>query len=325
MATNHVLLLGAGFTRNWDGPLASEMAASVIQEVGDDRYLQELLRRHDRNYEDALSEVQRAAISSPSSAELQQQLERLQGAISNVFLRLNGGFERRTEFEFCNDLHFSVAKFLARFEAIFSLNQDLLLELRYEQHVLIASGTRWGGFQRPGIRAIHDPSITGIGDNHRRRWAPAPAPFIIEPRLQPYFKLHGSSNWFVNGARQLLVMGGNKDLVIREHEVLNWYYDQFQAWLSVPNTRLMVIGYSFSDRHINDVIVEARRNGSLTGMFLADPGGRAILNPTSDHAISQHSDLDPIPSLGASVRPIREVFSGDAFEHAKFINFFRPS
>jgi hypothetical protein len=49
----------------------------------------------------------------------------------------------------------------------------------------------------------------------------------------------------------------------------------------------MVIGYGFSDRHVNKAIVEAWRNGSLTGMFLADPAGRAVLNPTRNHAIRQ--------------------------------------
>jgi hypothetical protein len=37
----------------------------------------------------------------------------------------------------------------------------------------------------------------------------------------------------------------------------------------------MVIGYSFSDRHINDAITEAAQRGALTGMFLVGPAGWA--------------------------------------------------
>ena len=171
--------------------------------------------------------------------------------------------------------------YLTRFNAIFGLNQDLLLELQYEDHVLTASNTRWGGMQKPGMAPVHDPSLTGIGDRHRRRWKPAAPAFTVDARLQPYFKLHGSSNWYTDDGRNLLVMGGNKDFMIREHQVLSWYYDQFRSYLLRPDTRLMVIGYSFSDQHINDVIVEAWRNGSLRGIFLVDPAGRAILEPNS--------------------------------------------
>jgi hypothetical protein len=56
---NHVLLLGAGFSRNWGAPLSAEVADSLLQEVGDDAQLQSLLKQHSKNFENALSEVQR--------------------------------------------------------------------------------------------------------------------------------------------------------------------------------------------------------------------------------------------------------------------------
>jgi hypothetical protein len=158
----------------------------------------------------------------------------------------------------------------------------------------------------------HDPSLTGIADKHRRRWHPGNPPFTVAPRLQPYFKLHGSSNWHTDDGRNLLVMGGNKDLLIREHEVLNWYYDQFRAYLMRPNTRLMVIGYSFSDDHINNVIIEASRNGHLQGIFLVDPVGPAVLR----------GDLAAIPRLGGSTRPLSRTFGGnDSYSHQEFMRF----
>ena len=174
----------------------------------------------------------------------------------------------------------------------------------------------------PGIVPIDDASITGIGDKHRRQWKPATPPFTVQPRLQPCFKLHGSSNWRTDDGRNLLVMGGNKDFMIREHAVLTWYYDQFRSFLARPDTRLMVIGYSFSDQHINDVIVGAWRNGTLQGMFLVDPTGRAVLNPTRALPIAVHSDLEDVPSLGGSTRTIDRIFGGDAFAHQEFMRFF---
>jgi hypothetical protein len=107
----------------------------------------------------------------------------------------------------------------------------------------------------------------------------------VNERIQPHFKIHGSSNWTTADGRNLLVMGGDKEFMIREHKVLRWYYEQFLQRLAIGGTRLMVIGYSFSDRYINDAITEAAQRGTLTGMFLVDPAGWDVLNPTPPHHI----------------------------------------
>jgi len=103
----HVLLLGAGFSRNWGAPLAAEVANSLLEEIGNDGPLQTLLRQHSKNFENALSEVQRQYLQSSSSTEAKQRLDRLQGAIATMFERLNAIFEPPREFEFCNDIRYS--------------------------------------------------------------------------------------------------------------------------------------------------------------------------------------------------------------------------
>jgi hypothetical protein len=320
---NHVLLLGAGFSRNWDAPLAAEVANALLQEVGNDGQLQTLLRQHSKNFENALSDVQQEYLHSSSSAEAKQRLDRLQGAITVMFNRLNTTFEPPREFEFCNDRQYSVARFLSMFDSIFNLNQDLLLEMRYSIQILTASDTRWNGLEQPGMRPLPDPSLTGIADSHRRRWAPMESPFSVAERFQPHFKIHGSSNWTTADGRNLLVMGGDKEFMIREHQVLRWYYEQFQQRLAIGGTRLMVIGYSFSDRHINDAITDAAQRRTLAGMFLVDPAGWEVVNPTPPHHIKVPNALEEVPRLGGSIRPLSTTFAGDAFEHGKFMNFFR--
>jgi hypothetical protein len=322
---NHVLLLGAGFSRNWNAPLAAEVTNSLLEQVGGDGHLQALLRRHPKNFENALSEVQRDYLHAPSSAEAKDRLDCLQAAISAMFERLNASFEPPREFEFCNDVQFSVSRFLAMFDSIFSLNQDLLLDMRYSIQILTASGARWNGFAAPGMRPVPDSTLTGIADSHRRRWTPMDPPFSVGDRIQPHFKIHGSSNWATADGRDLLVMGGDKEFMIREHEVLRWYYEQFQQRLAIGGTRLMVIGYSFSDRHINDAITEAARRGTLIGMFLVDPSGWDILNPTPPHHIRVPNALEDVPRLGGSTRLFSATFAGDAFEHQRFMNFFRTA
>ncbi len=238
----------------------------------------------------------------------------MQAAVAEIFEEVNVALKRRN-FEFSQERCFSVTQFLARFGAIFALNQDLLLESHYEEQVLLANPGRWDGLQLPGVTPVHDSR--GV----KRRWTPAP-PFTVHQRFQPYFKLHGSSEWYTNDGRHLLVMGGNKTSNIDQSDVLRWYYGQFLSYLSRPETRLMVIGYSFSDQHINDAIVNAWRNGGLKGMFLVDPAGRAVLSSKGSSPESLRECLKEIRSLGGSTRRFSSTFGGDEYEHQNLVRFF---
>jgi len=57
MSDTHILLPGTGYSHNWKAPLLGEVASSFLQAVGSDPYLQALLKRHEKKFEDALSEV----------------------------------------------------------------------------------------------------------------------------------------------------------------------------------------------------------------------------------------------------------------------------
>jgi hypothetical protein len=314
----NILLLGAGFSFNWGAPLASEVAASLLRRVGGaDPELQRLLKEHDKNFENALSAVQRDYRSGPTD-ERKARLDRLQGGITDMFKDINAAFENNTNFEFSNDGKFSVRGFLARFDAIFTLNQDLLLELQYDNPLLRK------GVQIPGMKPVLDPTITGIGNKHMRRWTPAPrSEFTIAPNAQPFIKIHGSSDWQTSDGAKLLVIGGNKDFMIREHEVLLWYYDLFTQFLNRGDARLMVIGYGFGDEHINEAIRQAGRTAKLKGIFLLDPGGRAILNKSSHLPVKVHDDLEDVPSLGGSTRTLNRIFGGDTIGFQELDGFFK--
>lgn len=310
MPANKLLLLGAGFSRNWSAPLASEVASSLLARVGADPVLQPLLKKHAKNFELALAELQELCVNAPSS-ENKAALEKLQAVISDMFNRLNATLKDR-HFEFVNDRKFSVAEFLARFASIFNLNQDLLLELLYEPHVLTSSNGRKSGLYQPALIPVHDPSANLQFDKHLQKWSPSSEPYREEAgAAQPHYKLHGSSNWHTNDGRRLLIMGGDKASAITQHEILGWYAQQFSARLAVPNTHLMVIGYSFSDQHINDAILTAWNDGTLTGMFIVDPRGLDVLP----------DDLTAITIMGISTRLMSDTFAGDEFEHQNFLDF----
>lgn len=96
-----------------------------------------------------------------------------------------------------------VMRFLAQFDAIFTLNQDTLLEDYYAGNV--RWNEKWSGSYLPYMEPLYSEAKIArrIGDTLM-----TPAIHLApSPELQPYYKLHGSFTWYL-GADRLLVMGG---------------------------------------------------------------------------------------------------------------------
>jgi hypothetical protein len=153
-----------------------------------------------------------------------------------------------------------------------------------------------------------------------------PAEFKEKAGFQPYYKLHGSIKWIAGGEGQgrLLIMGGNKASEVNQYPLLNWYYKRFQEYL-LRGTGLMVIGYSFSDQHINQAIMNAANTGTLR-LFIVDPCGVDVLdkqdprNPIRMPGLLMTS-LNPC-IIGASRRPLTAIFGSDRVEHGKIMRLF---
>jgi hypothetical protein len=206
----HILLLGAGFSRNWGGWLAREIGDALLQRVAGDQYLRDILNRSPA-FEDALSILQGEAASS---AQGKDRLAKFEDAISYVFDQMNRSYAGLGNLDFGSRHGYSIQAFLARFDAIFTLNQDLLLELSYQ----IPAGIDWNGYQFPGM-VQPEPSA--------KEWRPS-GEFRVRGDAQPIFKLHGSVNWRAQDGSSLLFMGANKTASIRERELFIWYMDAFK-------------------------------------------------------------------------------------------------
>ncbi len=179
------------------------------------------------------------------------------------------------------------------------------------------------------MRPVHNPAATNANSWAQRTLAPAPpAEFSIDPRYQPYFKLHGSSNWQEIHGAPMLIMGGNKIRDIQLSPVLSWYHEQFETRLYQGDVRLMVIGYGFRDTHINEVIMRAINERGLQMFVIVPEGGDLArrVNPTDQAAIREGTDLEATFErglIGASRRSLREIFGGDSIEHNKVMRFFQ--
>jgi hypothetical protein len=316
-AKSFLLLLGAGFSRNWGGWLASEADEYLLGYPKTDKPVRDLLWHYRRTggFEAALAELQESNNASDS------RLKNLLSALMQMFSDMDQAFQG-IRFDFNNDIKQSISGFLSRFDAIFTLNQDLLLERHYlNDNIMLMSMQRWNGYTLPGMKPLAEGSEV---DRNVGTWEPDYGALKILPRLQPYIKLHGSSNWREPSSGHLLVLGGNKPGIINKNPLLAFYHGEFASRLSVANTRLMVIGYSFNDDHINRTLIEAVKRGGLR-IFIVDPMGTDVIDKNRNGAIYSPGELvvEIWPALiGASRRTLREIFGADRVEYEKLMRFF---
>jgi SIR2-like domain len=308
----HILLLGAGFSRNWGAPLANEVTGSLLGELHDDGVIAQRLRNGP--FEDAFG-----GFHTPrGSDENSERLRRLQTSIVGLFERVNAALAATT-FEFNNTVKYSIGGFLQRFDAIFTLNQDLLLEAHYLGKVV---STKLSGVVIPGMRGSYENGHPALPDVTKMTWRPHGSD-SLPSKAQPYYKLHGSSNWKDDTGEPVLIMGSAKSGAIERFAILKHYHERFSSLLAQPNTKLMVIGYSFQDEHINEVIYNASTNQGL-GTFIIDPVGRDVLkDPKMENAmIKAPREIENIRLIGELKRSLSAIFSGDVFAHGELMRFF---
>jgi hypothetical protein len=324
----HILLLGAGFSRNWGGWFASEAFEYLLgcPEIMQDARLRDLLWKHQASggFENALAELQNDFLRD--SLANKSQLLAFQAAVARMFVDMNKGFFRITDWDPQNNI---TRTLLTKFDAIFTLNQDVFLDHHYLNNNIALIGARqWAGPQIPGMRRVPSQEILQAHSWGKATWFPLPEnEFKIESNFQPFFKLHGSSNWSNPNGDPLLVMGGEKAREIAQNKILKWYANIFEDYLAKPGTRLMVIGYGFRDQHINDVIKRAMGRGLQ--IFIIAPDGAELamkLNPTRRPGnLIMQTELEmqfQQNLIGASRRPLRDIFGGDTAEHNKVMRFF---
>ena len=318
----HYLLIGAGFSRNWGGWLATEVFEYLLgtHEVQTDQYIRELLwrNRETGGFEAALDELQ-----SSNDETSRKQLAALNRAIARMFSDMNSSFEA-IEFNPSNDSKYSIIGFLSRFDAVFSLNQDLLLEMKYfaSDNIKHTGHGKWDAAQFPGM--LPQPM-----SHHDKLWVPAnESQFQVENNLQPIFKLHGSSNWRTSDDSSLMVIGGSKAREIKRTAILKWYSECFSARIQEPDARLMAIGYGFRDAHINRQIEIASERGLK--LFVIAPEGAALASTNNNSRApgrlgGTQTLLEEVFErclIGASRRPLLDIFGKDQVEHKKVLSFF---
>jgi hypothetical protein len=324
----HYLLTGAGFSYNWGGWLASEAFEYLLGAPEIDSDLRALLWHNKEaggGFEDALATLEKDFTDHPGP-DTERRLNTMIAAIVGMLNMMSGSMERR-QFEPHDNMQGSITEFLLKFDAIFTLNQDTLLEYHYAQNVPLRSQNRLVGFEFPGT--VPAGPVALVFDSRQQftalRHPVLNSRFAVSPRFQPYFKLHGSRN-YVNGptGSRIIIMGGNKAASIPRIPLLQWYMTEFQQRISAAGVKLMVIGYSFSDQHINNAISTAVERGLQ--LFIIDPAGVDVIDKRKPVPIKTP---DPYVTkvgpaiIGASRRPLMQIFNQDKVEWDKVMRFFQ--
>lgn len=311
----HILLTGAGFTRNWGGWLAKEIEGDLLQRLRGNWELHTRVHEAD-GFEAALAELQTEVMQGKAGAT--EQYQALKRAILESFQEMNLALANRRTLEFSNSRRFSVKGFLARFDAIYTLNQDLLFELLYDPLLEDRSPRR--SCYSPGIAGFRYEGLfpdSFIGKTRRV----LPLPLRIDAIAQPIYKLHGSVDW-IDGTSGLLVMGGGKQAAIESTPILKEYFARFWRDLTAPGACLMIIGYGFRDAHINDLLGKAWHANNSLSAFYVDPAGRKVSHG-GDPELPQY--IPPwgfIHCIGESTRQLSSTFAGDELELRKLERFF---
>jgi hypothetical protein len=264
----HYILTGAGFSANWGGWVSSEFWQRLIAKIEDESLRHWLEGYRSKGFETALFDAKK---KSEDESEWKNHYKSLISITNSLFEKMNSRLISSEGVDSNNELKFQ--KFFGRFDAVFTTNQDLLVESRFGMNLMS------GGLFR-------NKQIKGNKQNKRGWYIPGlkikPYPPGNEPTLRenpwidiycpdnnsirelkeqldcvPYVKLHGSSNFETEDGSEIMILGGEKEEQIQETPLMNFYFKILRDKLFSPNSRILIVGHSLSDVHINKIIFEA--------------------------------------------------------------------
>jgi len=259
-----ILLTGAGFSHNFGAPLANEVWVYIFNhpEIREHKKIKKTLRKH-FDFEYVYELIKNDNKFSPEAKQA------ILKTMSDVCLTID---KKLRVFSYISQeaLMMLINKFSGTKGDpgyIFTLNWDLLIErhycgLQYNENLIrpILPGINFspasyfmkGRNDKKEITYIDledQNEVVKVAEKDKNA-----ADFM-------YIKLHGSQDWIKGTDSQCLVIGTNKKETIKDNPILKWNNDLFESVLSSGNVDLLIIGYSFQDKHINKTIAQATPTG----------------------------------------------------------------
>lgn len=289
----YVLLLGAGFTKNFGGLLAEEMWTHIFnhEEIQAQPRIKKLMLNN-FDYEDIYYSVlknlkdkenlflpieftdeEKKAIKNATKYAYEYIDEIIRNQ-ANLFNSLSPYKDLVSSFKTLRKKYqvvwpngkISYQPFSTESKSfIFTLNQDLFFERIYWNNSVaslsipgIPNDVKW--FESNFNEPLEQEDYIKLPSKDEFK--------SLENDLLKFgnfflIKLHGSFNWKSSNGSDIMVIGRSKNRQIKNEPLLCYYYEIFKKVLSQTNRRLLVIGYGFGDEHINSVISNAVENYGL--------------------------------------------------------------
>lgn len=258
---NHILLTGAGFSKNFGLPLAIEVWGQLFNDKRVKR--NECINnafKYNKNYEEIYDYVRRnAGYEMDELYELYNDLFKKMDATLVSYL-LNPS--RNVNLDALRNFFL---RFSGKGNGIFTLNHDIFVERLFSNYTLSELETP----KVPSLRKIYETNNVsdGLGEYKKPFNQFLPYEILIWEYLSKngetdfvnkikYFKLHGSCNWRAKN-KNIFLIGRNKESLIKDYPILKEYFDFFNEMCKNSNTKVCCIGYGFNDRHINEVIANS--------------------------------------------------------------------
>lgn len=265
-SSKHVLLTGAGFTKNFGTPLASEMWAHIFnhKKIQAQPKIKKLML-DDFDYESIYDIIMME--DSPYTPDESKAINDAVWSAYNYMDTIIRGYNKNHRYP--PEVH-NVNELIHRFgnqgnkSFIFTLNQDLFYERLYDNIADaklsipgFENNPQWFDtkFNEP-LNSSHCCRLPDKEKLNRNTDILSKGNFFL-------IKLHGSYNWKSFDDTIKMVLGRGKTEQIQKEPLLKYYLKLFEMVLSQNQRRLLIIGYSFGDYHINRIISNAVRDNGL--------------------------------------------------------------
>jgi hypothetical protein len=355
-STKHIILLGAGFTKNFGGLLADEMWYEIFnhEKIQNQPKIKKLMMNnfdYEEVYYSVLKESrgeeglllpseftndEKAAIKVATKSAYMHIDENLRRHIidhphpthlHNVNNLISNVGSQRQEYEFVKDgKKYYFSPDLKNKSFIFTLNQDLFFERLYPNN------------------ANAELSIPGIDNNPEWFTTRFNKPlefsdYLILPtedelklikdnlfELGGYFliKLHGSCNWIgSNGSdMDMMVIGRGKAEQIQNEPLLRHYFKIFEEVISQDKCRLLIIGYGFRDKHINRIISKAITDHGLKIYILSTLSQKELKEKLCTGSESSQDTVNIWEGISGYSTKVKEILVDTDFDLVENKHFY---